>query len=198
MPSHTSNRLYSCDLLFGVLYRIEQYLVNGWCKGDRNAVIGYTCDCPTCQKSIFWYHQKSNCQIKQCKPSVKWVVYTVGSSMAYRMCLKSSIINRVGKFPRRFFFAYKKVLPFIMWVTEQQLLLFKSAVTSNLTLNYLNQWLRLSINVLHVQIMKRFNTKYVEYRRLKYNWKHLQKNYEDLSDTALRPLRKWTSSRKLI
>ena len=46
--------------------------------------------------------------------------------------------------------------------------------------------------------MKRFNTKYVEYRRLKYNWKHLQKNYEDLSDTALRPLRKWTSSRKLI
>ena len=45
--------------------------------------------------------------------------------------------------------------------------------------------------------MKRFNTKYVEYRRLKYNWKHLQKNYEDLSDTALRPLRKWTSSRKL-
>lgn len=46
--------------------------------------------------------------------------------------------------------------------------------------------------------MKRFNTKYVEYRRLKYNWKNLQKNYEDLSDTALRPLRKWTSSRKLI
>jgi len=46
--------------------------------------------------------------------------------------------------------------------------------------------------------MKRFDTKYVEYHHLNYNWKHLLKNYEDPSDTALRPLRKWTSSRKLI
>ena len=57
-----------------------------------------------------------------------------------------------------------------------------------------------AFNVLRVQVMKEFDTKSPEYRHLKYYWKHLLKNYDDLSDTPfyLCSLRKWTSSRKLV
>ncbi len=57
-----------------------------------------------------------------------------------------------------------------------------------------------AFNVLRIQVMKGFDTKSPEYRHLKYYWKHLLKNYDNLSDTPFYScsLRKWTSSRKLV
>ncbi|MGX7010210.1 ISL3 family transposase, partial [Pseudolactococcus chungangensis] len=57
-----------------------------------------------------------------------------------------------------------------------------------------------AFNVLRVQVMKEFDTKSPEYRHLKYYWKHLLKNYDDLSDIPFysRSLRKWTTSRELV
>jgi transposase len=54
-----------------------------------------------------------------------------------------------------------------------------------------------AFNVLRVQVMKEFDTKSPEYRHLKYYWKHLLKNYDDLSDILLFSFfTKWTTSRE--
>lgn len=57
-----------------------------------------------------------------------------------------------------------------------------------------------AFNMLRIQTMKNFDTDCKEYRHLKHFWKHLLKNYDDLSTKPFysRRLRKWTNSRDLV
>jgi len=57
-----------------------------------------------------------------------------------------------------------------------------------------------AFNQLRIKIMKKYDTKSPQYRHMKYFWRHLLKDYDDLSDKPFysRSFRKWTDSKSVV